>query len=211
MNIKKLRAGVFHTNTYIVISGGSAAVIDPAGSAERIHREITAAKARLTAILLTHGHYDHTSAVAELTELSGESKPKVYIHKQDAGMLNSQSTSYAALMEEKWNPCSADVFPEDGARIPLNGIDISVMETPGHSAGSVMYVIDGENPVIFSGDTLFEGSVGRTDGFSGSAAVQRESLMKIKAMAGDYRILPGHGGETTLKHEKQRNPFLMEC
>jgi glyoxylase-like metal-dependent hydrolase (beta-lactamase superfamily II) len=210
MEIKKLVAGVFQTNTYILIAGDNAAVIDPAGNAERIYGEVTGAGAKLTAILLTHGHYDHTSAADELKELSGA---PIHIHESDAVMLGDQTKSYASLIPEKWRGCEADVLLKDGDTVTIGDITLSVMATAGHSAGSVMFVHNAakeEQNVIFSGDTLFADSVGRTDGWSGSAAIQRESLEKIKAMQGEYRILTGHGHETTLKREKRSNPFLVD-
>jgi glyoxylase-like metal-dependent hydrolase (beta-lactamase superfamily II) len=205
IEVKKLTAGVFQTNTYVVISGESAVVIDPCGNAVWILGVVTEAGAELTAILLTHGHFDHTSAAGELKKLCVDAD--IHIHSHDAVMLNDEAKSYASLMPESFKPCKADVLVKNGDIITFGNTALTVMETPGHSGGSVMYIGD---DVIFSGDTLFAGSVGRTDGWSGDSAVQAESLQKIKALQGDYRILPGHGGETTLRREKRENPFMVD-
>jgi len=204
MKIIKLISGAFQTNTYIVIEGREAVVIDPAGDSKKILASIAGKTAELTAILLTHGHFDHTSAAQELKEASGT---QIYIHEGDAPMLSDIKKSFAAFMPELFKPCQADVLLKDGDVINVGEAHLTVMSTPGHSAGSVMYILGN---TIFSGDTLFAGSVGRTDGWGGDFAVQRKSLEKIKALEGDYRILPGHGEETTLAQEKRTNAYLME-
>jgi len=199
MKIIKLTLGSFETNTYIVADGGEAAVIDPASNPAKIKEVLEQNGLKLVKILLTHGHYDHTAACAELDA-------PVYVHEGDAAMLSEPDKSFAAIMREHYRPCAADYFLNDGDTVKIGGAQLKVIHTPGHSAGSVMFV--SESGVIFSGDTLFAGSVGRTDGWSGSFSEQMRSLMKIKAMDGDYRVLPGHGEETTLKYEKENNPFM---
>jgi glyoxylase-like metal-dependent hydrolase (beta-lactamase superfamily II) len=140
--------------------------------------------------------------------LKDASEAQIYIHENDAPMLNDIEKSSAAMMPNMWKPCQADVLLKNGDAIEAGELKFIVMSTPGHSRGSVMYAVEGEN-VIFSGDTLFAGSVGRVDCWSGNHYEQMESLEKIKAIEGDFRILPGHGDETTLEHEKQTNPFLL--
>jgi glyoxylase-like metal-dependent hydrolase (beta-lactamase superfamily II) len=201
MKIIRLIQGNFAVNTYIVRAGEKAVVIDPAGEAAEIYNTV-GEDVEIVAVLLTHGHFDHTGAAAELKAMTGA---KIYIHENDAPMLDSLEKSVGAMFPDMFNPCQADVFVKDGEMIEIGEMQFKVMQTPGHSIGSVMYFLQ---DVIFSGDTVFKESVGRTDHWSGDGAAQKESMKKIRQIKGNYRILPGHGEETTLDYEKQRNPFL---
>ncbi len=204
MEITRLTLGELGTNCYVVESvTGNAAVIDPADDAEAILRELEKNDAELQLILLTHGHFDHTGAVAELKEKTGA---RVYIHEKDECMTDDTIKNVAYLSPGyEYKPFTADVLLTGGDIINLAEIEFSVMNTPGHTAGSVMYFAE---DCIFAGDTIFEGSIGRTDFYSGDYAEQRKSLEKIAALTDDYKIYPGHGGSTTLKQEKLYNPFL---
>ena len=154
-------------------------------------------------ILLTHGHFDHTGAVADLKEQTGA---KVYIHSKDECMLDDTIKNVAYLCPGySYKPFTADVLVSDGDIIRLDEIEFSVMHTPGHTAGSVVYFADN---CMFAGDTIFEGSAGRTDFYSGDYIAQRNSLARLAALREDYIIYPGHGGSTTLKQEKKFNPYL---
>jgi len=195
MKIIKLTGGAFSTNTYVIIRDDSAVVIDPVNTQQIL---TAAGDCKLSAILLTHGHFDHTTAAGELKEKTGA---KIHIHKDDAVMLNDKDKAFAAMFPQWFNPCEADVLLNDGDTAE----GFSVKSTPGHSKGSVLFLLDN---IMFSGDTLFANSVGRIDGYGGNAAQQAESLRQINKMNGDYRILPGHGEETTLEQEKQVNFYL---
>ncbi|MCL1866820.1 MAG: MBL fold metallo-hydrolase [Oscillospiraceae bacterium] len=205
MKIINLVSGAFQTNTYVLINGDNAAVIDPEGSAERILDSVENRK--VTDILLTHGHFDHTSAAESLKKLTAA---RIHIHEKDAPMLTDPDKAFSSLFPRMFKPCEADSLLKDGDMIKFGDTDITVMHTPGHSGGSVMYIVhdDSKMGTIFSGDTLFADSVGRVDGWSGNHYEQMESLEKIKSISGEYRILPGHGEETTLEKEKKHNPFL---
>lgn len=158
MEIKTLTLGELATNCYIVISAaGNAAVIDPADDAQRILDTLGKDNAELKMILLTHGHFDHTGAVADLKEQTGA---KVYIHSKDECMLDDTIKNVAYLCPGySYKPFTADVLVSDGDIIRLDEIEFSVMHTPGHTAGSVVYFADN---CMFAGDTIFEGSAGRT-------------------------------------------------
>jgi glyoxylase-like metal-dependent hydrolase (beta-lactamase superfamily II) len=194
MNIKKTVSGAFQTNTYIISDGKNSVIIDPASQIKE--------NESYEAILLTHGHFDHTSSAAFAAKAGG----KIHIHEDDAEMLNDIEKSFGTLFPRLFIPCNADVLLKDGDVIEFGKLKFNVMHTPGHSKGGVMYII---GDVIFTGDTLFAGSVGRIDGYGGSHREQMESLEKIKKIDGDYRILPGHGEESTLEYEKRTNSFLL--
>lgn len=206
MEIKTLTLGELATNCYIVISAaGNAAVIDPADDAQRILDTLGKENAELKMILLTHGHFDHTGAVADLKKQTGA---KIYIHSKDECMLDDTIKNVAYLCPGySYKPFTADVLVSDGDIIRLDEIEFSVMHTPGHTAGSVVYFADN---CMFAGDTIFEGSAGRTDFYSGDYIAQRNSLARIAALREDYLIYPGHGSSTTLKQEKKFNQFLRQ-
>ena len=204
MEVKTLTLGELGTNCYIVTrAAGNAAVIDPADDAQRILDTLSAENAELKIILLTHGQYDHTGAVADLKEQTGA---KVYIHAKDECMLDDTIKNVAYLCPDySYKPFTADVLLSGGDIIRLDEVEFSVMSTPGHTAGSVVFFADN---CMFAGDTIFEGSAGRTDFYSGDYIAQRNSLARLAALREDYLIYPGHGETTTLKQEKQFNPFL---
>ncbi|MCL2755178.1 MAG: MBL fold metallo-hydrolase, partial [Oscillospiraceae bacterium] len=132
MKITRLIMGMFQANTYIVSKGDTAVVIDPAGSADAIAEEITRGGKKLAAILLTHGHFDHTSACAKLRELTGA---KIHIHEGDKELLADKKKSFASIMAEEFCPCSADVLIQDGQELVFGELCLKVKHTPGHSPG----------------------------------------------------------------------------
>ncbi|MDR0222184.1 MAG: MBL fold metallo-hydrolase [Oscillospiraceae bacterium] len=203
MKIIKMILGIFETNTYIVGSNaGEAAVIDPAANAETILKGLEKENLRLTDILLTHGHFDHTGAAAALKTATGA---KISVHGSDAPMLTDLGKSFASMFPEAFAPCEEDFRLKDGDTVKIGELGFSVMHTPGHSAGSVMFICE---RIIFSGDTVFECSAGRTDGWSGDSEAQRRSFDLIRELKEDFVILPGHGNKTTLSRERELNPFL---
>ena len=204
MQIITMNLGELDTSCYLLASDeGNAAMIDPAGDVDRIIEALSENSLVLKKILLTHGHFDHTGAVAQLKEITGA---KVYLHADDECMLSDTIKNAAYLVPGyNYTPFEADVLLSGGDMIFLDELEISVMHTPGHTKGSVMYFV---NNSIFTGDTLFEGSVGRTDFYSGDIKAQRESLKRISALKENYTLYPGHGGATTLEDEKKYNPYL---
>ncbi len=204
MQIITMNLGELDTSCYLLVSDeGNAAMIDPAGECDKIIEELSKNSIVLTKILLTHGHFDHTGAVAELKEITGA---KVYIHADDECMLNDTIKNVVYLVPGyTYKPFEADVLLSGGDMIFLDELEISVMHTPGHTKGSVMYFV---NNSIFTGDTIFEGSVGRTDFYSGDIKAQRETLKRISALRENYTLYPGHGEATTLENEKKYNMYL---
>ncbi len=203
MNIITIETNGFGENCYIVTSDqGNAAVIDPGGKAEEILSYL--GKNGLTAkkILLTHGHFDHIAAVWELKQATGA---EIAVHELDGEMLTSPVKNLAAMFGEDYRPVAADVLLQDGDRAVLDELVFQVIHTPGHTPGSVCFLV-GET--LFSGDTLFAGSIGRTDFPNGSYAQISESLKRLEALEGDYTVLSGHGEQTTLDRERNCNPYL---
>lgn len=153
-------------------------------------------------ILLTHGHFDHIIGVKSVKEKYGA---QVVISKEDEPMLNSSKLSLAVFCNASQNNVDADIIVKDGDEITLGEIKIKVMATPGHTSGSVCYIAEN---CIFSGDTLFYCSCGRTDFPSGSPEQMMSSLKKLKALDGDYKVYTGHNNLTTLDFERKNNPYM---
>lgn len=153
-------------------------------------------------ILLTHGHFDHIIGVKSVKEKYGA---QVVISKEDEPMLNSSKLSLAVFCNAPQNNVDADIIVKDGDEITLGEIKIKVMATPGHTSGSVCYIAEN---CIFSGDTLFYCSCGRTDFPSGSHEQMMLSLQKLKALDGDYKVYTGHNNLTTLDFERKNNPYM---
>ena len=202
MQIVKLRTGLLSVNTYIVAGeSGEGFVIDPGGNEKRILQEAERAGITLKAQLLTHAHFDHFGASAALRRAG----IPLYVHRLDAEKLHGEG-NLAEMMGLAVEEPDADVLVEDGQTLEIAGLRVEVIRTPGHSSGSVCYLVE---RVIFSGDTLFCRSVGRTDFPDGNAAALSNSIRyKLFSLEGDYRVLPGHDEETTLDFERKYNPFV---
>jgi len=187
--------GKMAVNTYVVWDSkrGEALVIDPGAEPDAIRLALRG-KA-LKAILLTHGHIDHIGAVSALRE----GGIPVYIHKKDADMLVNPNLSLAAMFDLPESQGEADFDLTEGV-MELCGLTISVLHTPGHTPGSVCFLIGN---ILFSGDTLFEGGVGRTDLPGGDAAALNASVSRLIQMDPDIAVCPGHGIETTIRAERR--------
>ena len=199
--------GMFAANCYIVISEtGNAVVIDAPDSADNIIAEAEKNEASIKKILITHGHCDHIDALAELAEKTGA---EVFIHTLDAPKLTDSqmnlSNYFSDVLEKPEDHYDKAVTVSDGDVITQDELSFKVLHTPGHTSGCVCYIID---DVMFSGDTLFRGSIGRTDMPDGNYSVLSKSLAMLTEIEEDYRVLSGHGEETSLEREKQLNPFL---
>ena len=200
MQIHTLPLGDYQTNTYILENEGRCAIIDPSYAPETIlaflkKRELTA-----DAILLTHGHFDHVGAVERLVEETG---CRLWMSQGDWSQKISPLTSYFYPLA---NCDFTEVqFCEEGEVISAAGLSFSVLETPGHTHGSVCYLCGN---ALFSGDTLFAGSCGRTDLPGGDWNTILESLKRLSQLKGDFTVYPGHGNSTTLSAEKLYNPYM---
>ena len=198
--------GMF-ANCYMLVDekSGEAAIVDPAWYVEEFNGILEKNNAKLKYIMLTHGHFDHIFGVHGLRESTGA---KVVIHFRDAEHLVDPKKSLAeGNMPDPQIPVAADILVKEGDVLTLGDEEIKVMSTPGHTMGSVCYIIEGEKTII-SGDTLFCMTAGRTDFPDGSDELMIQSLKRLVALDGDYRVLPGHNRETTLESERKRNWYI---
>lgn len=197
--------GMVSTNTYLVKNQdtGELLIIDPADAAGRIQEKIGQMEGRPAAILLTHGHFDHMLAADALR--SAYDIP-VYACIQEKNLLKNARYNLSASWASP-HVMEADRYLADGETFREAGFEIRLLHTPGHTEGSCCYYLP-EEAVLFSGDTLFAGSVGRTDFPTSSGADMRKSLQRLLSeLPADTRVCPGHGEETTIAYEKRYNPF----
>ena len=194
LNIHTLVLGLYQTNCYIVHAEGSkqCLVIDPGYEANTILNRVALLGLEIQAILLTHGHFDHVGAVRQI---AADTDCQVYVAEAELSLPSAMTDGPLYY---------TDLYPADG-KFTAAGLEITVIPTPGHTPGSVCLLIA---DAMFSGDTLFAGSMGRCD-FPGSSIFEiRKSLKKLKNLPGDYRVFPGHAQHTTLEYERKTNPFL---
>ena len=191
MNIRKLTLGLYQTNTYLLANDTEAVVIDPGYEADTILDAL--AGKTLKAIVLTHGHFDHVGAVKELVAETG---CEVYIHAAESTMPPMVTAGPLYFTH---------TYDEGDSVCPIAGLELTVLHTPGHTPGSVCLLMGNE---MFSGDTLFACSFGRTDLPGGDPRKMMESLRRLASLQGNFFIHPGHGGSTTLDAEKRFNPYM---
>ena len=200
MEIKKIVTGVYKANCYVIMDKKSneAIVLDPGGNVGDIVRAIDSLSAKVKYILLTHGHLDHTSGVAELKFIT---KAVVCISEKDDDLIAEGVQFFGPLIEG-----GADKLLKDGDIITISNLKIKCIDTPGHSPGGMSFLI---NNCAFTGDTLFEGSIGRTDLAGGNFnAIINSIKSKLLCLDGETIVYPGHGSYTTIGNEKLYNPFL---
>jgi glyoxylase-like metal-dependent hydrolase (beta-lactamase superfamily II) len=200
--IDVLPLGAYQTNCYIVWETDSdrCAVIDPGYDPQIILARLGELGLTLDAILLTHGHFDHVGAVEALAEATG---CKLWMSQSDYTQRRNPMNDYLYPLHDK-DFCEVS-FCEEGEHISAGGLTFRVMETPGHTRGSVCYVCE---DAMFCGDTLFAGSCGRTDLPGGDPVVMSDTLERLSQLNEDFRIFPGHGESSTLRHEQQTNPYM---
>lgn len=225
LDVRMFTIGAIQENAYIVSVRGAkrAVMIDPGAEAERLLQAARAGGVEIEAILITHCHFDHIGAVAEVARATGA---PVYCPEIERGVL-ADIDSWTPPGFGPFESYEADETVQGGERLSLAGLDIEVVFTPGHSSGHVTYAIaapasdgeaaagggagGGERRILLSGDVLFQGSVGRTDLPGGDWNVLERSIGGLlRAFPPETEVYPGHMGATTLGRERDTNPFLQE-
>lgn len=200
MKLYHLQSGPLNVNTYFLVNDeGQAVVIDSGENYKKVKAVEDAYNIKIKAVLLTHAHFDHCGNAKKLQDDGA----MIYVSELDASKLLNED-NLASDFGRKFEYLTADKTFNDGDVIELCGFKIKIIATPGHTDGSVCFLVDN---LLFTGDTLFLGSVGRTDFKSGNRNDLVQSIKKLFALQGEYNVYPGHDEFTTLEHERKYNIF----
>ena len=206
MLIKRMPLGCYGANSYILSCEDTkeAVVVDPGGESEDTIKALTDEDLKLKYIVLTHGHGDHIGGVLDLKDKYGVD---VLIHESDEELINDSEKNLSSMLPMKEVAFKSDGNIKDGDIIKFGNVELEVLHTPGHSQGCICLKSGND---ILTGDTLFRGSIGRTDLYGSSSQEDLVNSVNEKLMAygDDINFHPGHGAETNMKFEKQNNPFL---
>lgn len=220
IRIENIVLGMCATNCYAVFDGGAktpggyvddgqlkeAVIIDPAADAACIEAMIARYKLKPVAVLLTHGHFDHLSAADAVRKRYGI---KVYAGNEERHVMNSSSYNLSLPFTGEGMTFEADEYFKPGKELDFAGFRIETITVPGHTIGSVCYYFE-EQKVLFSGDTLFAGSVGRSDFPTGNAGQLIRTIKSgLMSLPDDVKVYPGHGESTTIGCERVNNPFIQ--
>lgn len=193
MEMLNMCVGSYRTNCYMLWENEQCVLVDPGFEPEQILEQVLCKGKKVVAILLTHGHFDHVGGVKHI---AAETGCPVYLHEGDVGLPTRHT--------------SGDIYHTqtyaDGDILEIAGMEFHVLHTPGHTPGSVCLLC---GDVMLAGDTLFAGTCGRTDiPPYGNPMQMKQSLARLKALTGDYKVFPGHGHSTTLEEERHTNPYM---
>lgn len=201
MKIKRIPVGAYAANCYILMDEDTkeTAVIDPGEEASNLIKAIKDMDAKVKYILLTHGHADHTGAAVQLKK---EFNAPIYINEQDYKLIDNGEFMYGDIAK------NVDKYINEEDTFNLGSIEIKPILTPGHTPGGVCFLVD---DMVFTGDTLFAGSIGRTDLAGGNFQTIIKSIKeKLVKLPDDITVFPGHGSESSIGREKVSNPFLSD-
>jgi glyoxylase-like metal-dependent hydrolase (beta-lactamase superfamily II) len=202
LEIRKLVTGIYGSNCYIIMDENTkeAVVLDPGGDVNNIARAIDAMGASIKYILLTHGHLDHTTGVAELKAITNA---VVCINKKDDDLITKGEYLFGPLIEG-----GADKLLKNDDKIKIANLEFTCIDTPGHTPGGMCFLV---NNCVFTGDTLFAGSIGRTDFAGGDFdSIITSIKTKLLILPGGTIVYSGHGESSTINSEKLNNPFLQD-
>ncbi len=208
ITVNTFPVGELQSNCHIVVNSqdNSTVLVDCGGNPVSILKYLNDNGLNLKAILLTHGHYDHFEGASIV---QAKTNCKVYISKLDSSMLTDKDTSLAkALGYYDFQPVSEFTTVTDGDTIKEANLEFKVLSTPGHTMGSVCYICQ---DCLFTGDTLFKHSMGRTDFPNGNYFDMQKSLDRLYNLKGDYRVYTGHNQNSTLNEERKNNPYLLDA
>lgn len=201
MKINMLIVGEIGTNCYILVDEetNKGAIIDPGGDAPQILEAVEKIGVTITHVLLTHGHYDHTTAVPEMREAFPDAD--IYIHKDDANGTGNRLFPLAGRVDDL-------KFYDEGDVVKVGSLAVEVIHTPGHSKGGVTLRV---GDALFVGDTLFAGNCGRTDLPGGNYEEILQSLKRLAMLEGNFHVLPGHEETSSMERERRQNPYIREA
>lgn len=202
LKIQRFPVGILRTNSYLISYNNKGIIVDPGGRNDKLDESIKKLNG-IDYIILTHGHFDHILEVKRYQELTG-AKVVIGYDEKDFPMDNSLNLC-SEFYKKGINNFSADILVKDDDVLNFNDKEIKIISTPGHTIGSVCYCID---DIMFSGDTLFKGKIGRTDLVTGNRDNMLNSLRKLYRFNRDYLVYPGHGLTTSLYREKLLNTGL---
>lgn len=212
IEVEKLVLGAVSTNVYLVFYNGNCLIVDPSDEAERIISCIEARKAKPLAVLITHGHFDHIMAAPVLAKKYGI---KIYAGEADRQLLEDSKLNLGQSFLGENFTMEADEYLKNGDELEFEDFKLKVMYTPGHTVGSISFYSDdledneAFKKVMFTGDALFAGSIGRVDFPTGNEAAMRRTLEEVfKKIPPETVVFPGHGAATTIERELAHNPYL---
>ena len=204
LKVDCIEVGPYQTNCYLIRDNNQAVIIDPGDDFFRIEKLILKYNIEVKKIILTHGHIDHIGAVSQLKKITNA---PVLIHPDDAGMLTDAKANLSAFHDTEFTADAADEFIKEGDIIEVGEIRLETLHTYGHTPGGISLLADG---LVFTGDALFWGSIGRTDLPGGNFETLIKNIKsKLLILPNETVVYPGHGPQTTIGNEREINPWLI--